>query len=151
MRTGLIAMKSLSQIAPASKQRGVGLLEVLITALVLAVGLLGMAALQIRSTQFNQSAYIRSQANILAFDIADKMRSNTGAIYNITRDAAKPNGTTMREQDLKQWKTELETSLPSGQGSITCAANNCTITIFWREPMQAAGDADMSLAYTTRI
>lgn len=140
-------MKPLSQIVPANKQRGVGLLEVLVTALVLAVGLLGMAGLQIRSIQVNQSAYIQSQANILAFDIADKMRSNTGAIYNITRNAAAPTGTAMHEQDLAQWKTQLNNTLPSGNGSIACNGNNCTITIFWDEPMQA----DMSLIYTTRI
>jgi type IV pilus assembly protein PilV len=57
-------------------QRGVSLIEVLVTALIMGVGLIGMATLQSKSTQFNQGAYLRSQANLLAYDIAERMRTN---------------------------------------------------------------------------
>ena len=59
-----------------NKNTGFTLIEVLIAMLVLAVGLLGLAGLQATSLKNNQSAYNRSQATQLAYDIADRMRSN---------------------------------------------------------------------------
>ncbi|MCX7101946.1 MAG: type IV pilus modification protein PilV, partial [Methylobacter sp.] len=55
---------------------GFTLIEVLIAMLVLAVGLLGLAGLQATSLKSNQSAYNRSQATQLAYDLADRMRAN---------------------------------------------------------------------------
>ncbi len=61
--------------------RGFSLIEVLIALVVLAIGLLGLATLQMTSLQFNSDAYLRSQATVLAYDIADRMRSNmTGVV-----------------------------------------------------------------------
>ena len=57
-------------------QRGVSLLEVLITVLVLSVGLLGLAALQATGTKFNHGAYLRTQATALAYEMSDRMRTN---------------------------------------------------------------------------
>lgn len=60
---------------------GFSLIEVLIALVVLAIGLLGLATLQMTSLQFNSDAYLRSQATVLAYDIADRMRSNmTGVV-----------------------------------------------------------------------
>lgn len=60
----------------ARRSRGVSLIEVLIAMLVLAIGLLGLAALQAQGLKFNNDAYFRSQATILAQDIMDRMRVN---------------------------------------------------------------------------
>ena len=59
-----------------NKNAGFTLIEVLIAMLVLAVGLLGLAGLQATSLRNNQSAYNRSQATQLAYDLADRMRAN---------------------------------------------------------------------------
>jgi len=56
---------------------GFGLIEVLVTLLILAIGLLGVAALQYRGLQYSHDAYLRSQINLLIYDIADKMRMNS--------------------------------------------------------------------------
>ncbi len=48
------------------RSRGFSLIEVLITILIFAVGLLGMAALQAVSMRSNQSANFRTQATALA-------------------------------------------------------------------------------------
>jgi len=58
------------------KHSGFTLIEVLIAMLVLAVGLLGLAGLQTVSLRNNLSAYNRTQATQLAYDIADRMRAN---------------------------------------------------------------------------
>ena len=51
-------------------------MEILVTMLVMAVGLLGIAALQFKGLQYNHDAYVRSQVNFLAYDIADRIRLN---------------------------------------------------------------------------
>ena len=59
-----------------NKNTGFTLIEVLIAMIILAVGLLGLAGLQATSLRNNQSAYNRSVATQLAYDIADRMRAN---------------------------------------------------------------------------
>jgi type IV pilus assembly protein PilV len=60
-----------------SSQRGATLIEVLITMLVVAVGLLGAAGLQLASTRFQQTSAMRTQALVQADFIIEKMRVNS--------------------------------------------------------------------------
>jgi type IV pilus assembly protein PilV len=62
----------------ASGQRGVSLIEVLITLVVTAIGLLGAVALQARAYQTESESYQRAQAAVLLEDIASRMRANKG-------------------------------------------------------------------------
>ncbi len=66
------------------REQGFTLIEVLIATLVLTVGLLGIAAMQMVSFQTNQSAYMRSQATFLAQDILDRIRANQRGYRNTT-------------------------------------------------------------------
>ena len=67
------------RVFPPTDQRGTTLIEVLIALIVLSIGLLGLALLQVTSVQSNHSAYYRSQATVLAHDLADRMRANRTA------------------------------------------------------------------------
>lgn len=60
-------------------QQGTTLIEVLIAIVVLAIGLLGTAALQTRAQQAELESYQRSQALILAQDMLNRISSNRGA------------------------------------------------------------------------
>ena len=57
-------------------QKGYGLIEVLVSVLVLSIGLLGLAGLQTQSLRFNNEAYFRTQATLLAMDMSDRLRTN---------------------------------------------------------------------------
>ncbi|NOT10417.1 MAG: type IV pilus modification protein PilV [Methylococcaceae bacterium] len=127
-----------------NKFTGFTLIEVLIAMLVLAVGLLGMAGLQATSLKNNQSAYNRSQATQLAYDLADRIRANVAGIATYTTigpgaAVAKANclnttGCTiadMAENDLYEWNIAVTGTLPSGAGTIAAAAGVYTITINW--------------------
>ena len=126
------------------KKTGFTLIEVLIAMVVLAVGLLGLAGLQMAGLRNNQSAYNRSQATELAYDLADRMRANTvGAATYATGTAmaiANCKNTTgcspteMAVNDLFEWNSAISTALPDGgTGIILFSAGVYTITISWTE------------------
>jgi type IV pilus assembly protein PilV len=117
-----------------SNNTGFTLIEVLVAMMILAVGLLGLAALQASSLRNNQSAYYRSQATQLAYDIADRMRVNvaSAATYTVAENAhshdsclaIEGNGCTpaeMAEHDLDEWNKAIRSILPRGTGTITGA------------------------------
>jgi len=60
----------------AKSQAGFTLIEILVAMLILAIGMLGIAAMQLRGLQYNHDAYLRSQVNLLAYNISDRMRLN---------------------------------------------------------------------------
>src|ERR1700683_3979002 len=55
---------------------GFTILEVLVSLVILSIGLLGTAKLMLYSSHANDSAYLRSQATELAYEILDNMRAN---------------------------------------------------------------------------
>lgn len=57
-------------------QRGSSLIEVLITLLVFAIGMLGMAALQLNALQGTADSAQRSQSTWILQDIAERIRAN---------------------------------------------------------------------------
>ena len=56
--------------------RGFTLIELLIAVVVLSLGLLALAGLQINATRSNSEALQRTQATALANDVVDRMRAN---------------------------------------------------------------------------
>jgi len=64
------------------RARGFTLIEALVALIVLSIGLLGIAGMQISGLRANQSAASRTQASYLADDIADRMRANYTAARN---------------------------------------------------------------------
>jgi type IV pilus assembly protein PilV len=63
------------------KQRGFTLLEVLIATVIMAVGILGVAGLQVISLQQNRSSLLRAEALLIGNDILDRMRANPDESY----------------------------------------------------------------------
>jgi len=62
------------------QQKGVGMIEVLATVVILAIGLLGIAALQLMSKRSGFESVQRTTAASLAMGIIEKMRSNSRAL-----------------------------------------------------------------------
>ena len=112
------------------QQSGFTLVEVLVSTVVLSIGLVGVAGLQAVSLNNNQSAFMRSQASVLAYDLADRMRSNvTGATSNfydptnptVTANCSTTIGCTPQQMaldDLADWNADLATYMPLGQGFV---------------------------------
>ncbi len=67
-----IDFRNYQQIMPV-KQGGFTLIEVLIAFLVLAIGLVGMASLQLTSVKSAHTAYLRSVASSIALDMEENL------------------------------------------------------------------------------
>lgn len=63
-----------------NNQRGVGLVEVLVALLLLALGVLGFSALQLRALEASQEATEQTAAMSVSRDIAERMRVNRTAL-----------------------------------------------------------------------
>ena len=71
-------------------QSGTTLIEVLITLVVLAFGLLGIGALQLISKRSNFEALQRTTATAIANDIIERMRANSNALLTYAGDPSTP-------------------------------------------------------------
>jgi type IV pilus assembly protein PilV len=140
--------------------RGFTLVEALVALVVISIGLLGVAALQLTSLRSNHSSAMRSQATFLAYDIVDRMRANrTAALagsYNIALGAAGTAGTVAGD-DLIAWKQNIARTLPAinnagvpqnADGSVTQAGNIFTVTIRWSDWDDAVVGARTPLTFT---
>lgn len=130
-------------------QKGATLIEVLIAMLVISVGLLGMAALQLKSVAVNQGAFKRLQAVNLAYEIADSIAINAAQANNgdyvLALADAEPQvaaAGSVADIDLRRWIAAVAASLPEGDLIITgpavidgmtvaSSAREHSITICW--------------------
>lgn len=137
--------------ATGRRQRGVTLVEILVTVVIISVGLLGVAALHTLSLKHGQDAHVRSQATAMATDIIDRMRANPENArndrYNIAMgDPAPTSPTTLADADRAAWKNALAAMLPNGNGSI--ARVNGTVPQQFRITVQW-GERNDTLTFTT--
>jgi len=147
-----------------SKQRlnrkhalGFTLIEILIALVILSIGLLGVASLQMQGLRNNQSAYLKSQASMLVYDMADRMRVNaaralTGDYDGFNTDNYTPSDPACINQaagcsavdqsrtDLFQWAQQIEGTgnaaalLPDARGTIVRGAGTLfTVSVVWKE------------------
>ena len=135
---------------------GFTLIESLVALLVLSIGLLGVAAMQLASLQANNGAFQRTQATFLAQDITDRMRANRAAAlagdYDFNfGDAAPVAPASVAEDDIFAWKARLSATLPAGASGdaddqpdaeivTDVATNTVTVSIRWDD---SKGEEDL--------
>lgn len=127
-------------------QQGFSLIEVLVALLILSIGLLGLASLQMQSVQFNQSALYASQANFLAYEVLDRMQANAQEArdgnYNMNVGDAAPGGAGRASQDIQEILVMMQGDagerglLPqdgerTGLGILVTNNARVTITVAW--------------------
>ncbi|MFN4162241.1 MAG: type IV pilus modification protein PilV [Stenotrophomonas sp.] len=138
----IAATRNHRQAAPRlgrSRMQGMGMIEVLVSVLVLAVGLLGIAAMQSLALRGGQSSLETSQAIMQANSIIEAMRANPTANYNIgkTCSAASITGTDARATDLIGWVNAMKNTIGSGAtdtttcGEIVGCPGACLVRVYW--------------------
>ncbi len=144
------------------RQRGIGLIEILVAVVILAVGFLATARMQVAGMRFSQSAYFESQAYFMAGDMIARMRANVAGVrageydnLGTAQGATNPGCSTkmcspseIADQDVFDWSQHLHSAtggasfvplLPSSdavaaQGSVArLAGGQYSVTIVWAD------------------
>jgi len=140
-----------------TQERGASLLEILVSLIILAIGLLGLAALQTVGAKSGFSAYHRSQATWLAYDMSDRMRTNrTAALANNYNTAMPstppacsanlPTAGTLASRDVAEWRNQVACLLPSGNASVARDTADPTVFIIRIQWDDVRGDIQPTTA-----
>ncbi len=140
-----------------SHSRGATLVEVLVALLILAVGLLGIAALYVDNMRNGRTGLLHTQAASLAADMADRIRANRegGAAFaritgqRCTELAPGAPSDAVAVNEVACWQDLVARELPNGTGTIvrdtTTLPATYTVTVSWSET--GAGTA----SYVVRV
>jgi type IV pilus assembly protein PilV len=137
------AFNPLNRYLARPAQTGVGLLEVLISLVIAAIGLLGMAALHGKAHKAEMESYQRSQALILLQDMAGRLRANRSERAYYVDGGTCPTSPSTCSNDKSQWRSAIQGNLLNGEGCISGSGNAFVITIAWQ------GLADIAVPSTT--
>lgn len=135
-------------------QAGVGLLEVLIAVLVLAIGILGIAALQAITLKNSGSSAARTQASMQVysmFDIIRGNRTNIGGYNTNTYQAGDGDGTA---GTMQGWLDNLKTTVsPDATGKVICEVDTeiCEVGVQWNDERATGGSQTQELVIRSRI
>ena len=131
----------------AKRQRGDTMIEVLVTIIIIAVGVLGTAALQVTTLKNLSSSHSASIAAIVAEDLTERIRANPTAaladnyVFN-AKPAAIPDCVSsectmaqLANYDIGTWWNDMETVLPAPTAVAVRLAGTDTfrLTLRWDE------------------
>lgn len=137
---------------PFARMQGIGLIEVMVSVLILAVGMLGIAAMQATALRSSQSSLERSQGVINTYAIIDAMRANVVEAranrYAFDRTCTVPSaGTSLESKDINFWMSNLQKNLGSGAcGAITCTGNRCVVSVEWDDTRGGGNVGNMTFS-----
>ena len=147
------------------KQSGFTLLEVMIALLILSVGVLGVASLQVKTYKQLQASYNMGRASILAGEMSDRMVANAdearaGAYIHSTQLGATPrdcgthndgcNAVQWASYDRYIWQSKIASidadgvpvpgSLPSASGAVARigSTNDFLVTVRWDDDLSGS-------------
>ena len=144
-------------------QRGISLIESLVAIVVMALGILGILGVQMRTLADTQTTVHRAQAIRLIEDLSERMKTNPNALGSINNyvsgfsDEPTPGdcsgGCSHSDQatyDLALWKQAVKTTLPLGEASVFLAAGETDdanrrqlgVMVAWRENERDIADDD---------
>ena len=100
------------------QQQGLTLIDVLVAVVLFSTGVLGLVALQARSSQSSVDAESRIYAAVLADDIVGVfIAANSGTV---------PSGTA-----LSNWQNRVSAALPGGTGTVSGSGSTMNVSITW--------------------
>ena len=157
---------------PPRSHRGASLIEVLVAVLILSLGLLGLAGMQLRALRANISSAQRTQGVIMSQYILDLMRVDRMSALQGNYDTAGGLNTPLcavpeaampspaiglsAQTEVRQWLTSLKANLGRPGDATTCAAiacllqGVCTVNLRW-DDSPSGGLPNQTLSITTQL
>jgi len=143
------------------KQRGLSMIEILVTLTIVAFGLLGLLGLQARALSFQKDSFDRKAAAELVAQLAERMRANhlgflagsytvvfaqaTATPAAVTTCAAPCTSAQVATRDLDEWRIELRRRIPGSAAYIQWDPANpswVNVSIAWVEPQSTGADVN---------
>ena len=141
---------------PNKSQRGITLLESLIAIVVMALGILGIVGVQMRTLADTQTTVRRAQAIRLIEDLSERMKVNPNSLADISGyvtdwsntptssvdcKTSTCNHSDLANYDTAQWKASVTSMLPNGDANVFIAQDDSIasnrrqigVMISWRE------------------
>jgi len=146
--------------------RGASLIEILVAVLILSLGVLGLAGMQVRALRTSISSEQKTQAVVLAHYLLDLMRvdrtSALDGLYNTAGDLDTPlcavpavrAAGSFASSEFRDWMLSVQTGF--GLAAKPCVAVNCdalglcSVRLRW-DDTAAGGLPDQSLTVTSRL
>lgn len=145
-------------------QRGITLIESLVAIVVMALGILGILGVQMRTLTDTQTAVRRAQAIRLIEDLGERMKVNPNALSNLNAyvtgfdtTPSTPNcangcsAAQLAAYDVAVWKKTVQDNLPLGKASIFIPpaesglaaglGRQLGVMVAWRENERAITDS----------
>lgn len=148
-----------------NNEQGFTLIEILVSVLILSLGVLGLIAMESLALKNNLSAYHRSQATILAYDLVDKMRANPAGFRSGGYDSlvgvdygsdcinfsssATPRGCNAQQiaqQDIYHWLQSVADVLPAGSAALSSGTIQA-LTLSWDDNRDGSLNNSFALSF----
>ncbi|SDS94280.1 type IV pilus assembly protein PilV [Halopseudomonas sabulinigri] len=147
---------------PLAAARGFSLLEVLVAVLVLALGILGAASLQLSALRYHSGSLHATHASLLAQDMLERLRANPEqiAFYAMTVDAdceqaaahqLTVSADSVLAQDKLDFTRAVTCELPAGRARLSLHNGMASLHLQWSEARQFVGAADAELRVTALL
>lgn len=125
--------------------------------LVLAIGILGAAALQLNALRYSASAVHSSQASFIAYDMLDRIRANVAGladyVTDIDGDCRLHEGAAadIVADDLKDFFEAVTCHLPAGRGRIAVEGDLVSVAIGWTDKRVRSGGGQHEFIVSTIV
>lgn len=158
------AVRPLKQFEQHNKNKGMTLIEVLVAVLVLGVGVMGFAALQLKSVKVTEETYSRSQAMSIAQDLIERVQVNAEVIAEYSAEASWSGenaavtktcrattisqaetpctASEMAKADIHETRLIASSMLEQGRVQLLPCSDKYCITVAWAKT--ALGDCDQT-------
>lgn len=123
---------------PHLRAKGFALVEVLVSALLFSIGVLGLLAMHAKSMQTSVDSEDRARAAILASQLASQMWAAESV--------------SLEDNVITDWQQAVADTtgygLPNGSGSVSVKDAIATISITWRAPWKGTDETNR---YVTQV
>ena len=148
-------MKRFSNHGFLRAQHGVGLIEVMVAVLVLAVGMLGIAALQSITLKNASSSASRTQATLQIYSMMDIIRANRANLGTYNTNVFADGSGSGAVGTMDGWLDGLKTTVaPDARGRVVCIANTmtCTVGVQWSDENASGGTSTpVNISITSQL
>lgn len=155
----------MTQLPGRRPQRGITLVESLVAIVVMALGILGILGVQMRTLTDTQGGVRRAQAIRLIEDLGERLQNNPDALGNLSAYTATPTSSDncastacapdrLATYDIKQWRTSVSDALPNGKAIVFIpkgGPRQLGVLMVWNESLYNQNGQSFSNADTTAI